>query len=345
LRQTAGGNRVADTAGGRVFISHSADDAAVAAQICAAIEQRGIACWIAPRNIRAGDDFLESIQRAIESATAFVIVLSGASAESPFVLSETEVAFSYKRPIFPVRIEPVEPGRSLKLLLSRWHRVDAIGSGRDAGLRRLADAVARRVSAGAGSREVYQPRPAQKEAVEPRTPDWRALLAGPLWFVQQRYPGATAAACCALLALGVAGAALDGPGGAGAGLFAGWFAVGGAALLAKPTREAAPGSALAGAGVAAALLILVVAGFGGSPRGIAQPATVNLAPGENLADDSAPAAARVDQDAIAADQAQQVNDMANAAATATAANMIMAEQNRVASLNAAGANLANVSGM
>ena len=55
------GGHVTELRGGRVFISHSADHLAVASEVCAAIEKRGIACWIAPRDIRAGDDFLESI--------------------------------------------------------------------------------------------------------------------------------------------------------------------------------------------------------------------------------------------------------------------------------------------
>ncbi len=138
---------------GRVFISHSADDAAIASEICAAIEARGIPCWIAPRNVRAGDDFLESIQAAIESAPAFVLVLSRSSSVSPFVLSETQVAFDYKRPIFPIRTEKVDPRGSLRMLLSRWHRVDAIGPGRESGIRRLAEAVSRRVAAGSGARD------------------------------------------------------------------------------------------------------------------------------------------------------------------------------------------------
>lgn len=162
--------------GGRVFISHSADDAAVASDICSAIEARGIACWIAPRNVRAGDDFLESIQAAIESAPAFVLVLSRASSVSPFVLSETQVAFDYKRPIFPVRIEKVDPVGSLRMLLSRWHRVDAIGPGRETGIRRLAEAVSRRVASGSGARD---PRGSSRVVAEGGGPrrNWPAIAA------------------------------------------------------------------------------------------------------------------------------------------------------------------------
>lgn len=182
---------------GRVFISHSADDAAIASDICAAIEARGIPCWIAPRNVRAGDDFLESIQAAIESAPAFVLVLSRASSLSPFVLSETQVAFDYKRPIFPVRIEKVDPSGSLRMLLSRWHRVDAIGPGREGGIRRLAEAVSRRVATGTGARDTRGSRVAVAE--EPaRRRNWPAIAA-------------LAAAAAAILLLVIALATAGGP--------------------------------------------------------------------------------------------------------------------------------------
>lgn len=182
---------------GRVFISHSADDAAIASDICAAIEARGIACWIAPRNVRAGDDFLESIQAAIESAPAFVLVLSRASSVSPFVLSETQVAFDYKRPIFPVRIEKVDPSGSLRMLLSRWHRVDAIGPGRESGIRRLAEAVARRVAAGSGARDTKGSRAAVAEGAGRRR-NWPAIAA-------------IAASAAAILLLVIALATAGGP--------------------------------------------------------------------------------------------------------------------------------------
>ena len=89
---------------------------------------------------------------AIESAPAFVLVLSRASSVSPFVLSETQVAFDYKRPIS----RPDREGRSegqpqdaaQPLAPGRRDRAD-----RDGGIRRLAEAVARRVAAGTGARD------------------------------------------------------------------------------------------------------------------------------------------------------------------------------------------------
>jgi len=37
-----------------VFISHSSEDAKVARAICAALENRGLSCWIAGRDVGPG---------------------------------------------------------------------------------------------------------------------------------------------------------------------------------------------------------------------------------------------------------------------------------------------------
>lgn len=39
-----------------VFISYASSDKPVADAVCAALEQRGIRCWIAPRDILPGLD-------------------------------------------------------------------------------------------------------------------------------------------------------------------------------------------------------------------------------------------------------------------------------------------------
>jgi len=338
---------VTELRGGRVFISHSADDAGVASEVCSAIEKRGIACWIAPRDIRAGDDFLESIQGAIESATAFVLVLSRSSAESPFVLSETEVAFSYKRPIFPLRIEKVDPGGSLKMLLSRWHRVDAIGPGREAGLKRLADAVARRVSGGAGAREARRPAAPAAVVPVPRS-SWSAFFGGPLWLMSTGAVGAAIAVSCALLALALVGAALGSAIGAALGLLIGWVAAGAAtALLGRPAKTpVGSGPAVAGALVMSALLVFVLLSFAREPEGVA------LAPRANpVADDEVdaasgrPPAARIDQDALTRQQNDKIREAADAAAANTAQDVLNALDQLAVPADSVESDLPPVNGM
>lgn len=58
-----------------VFISHSSKDRKVAATLCTALEARGLACWLAGRDVAPGQNFQESIVRAIRSAKVMVSTL------------------------------------------------------------------------------------------------------------------------------------------------------------------------------------------------------------------------------------------------------------------------------
>ena len=40
-----------------IFLSHSSKDKTIADAACAVLEQRGLRCWIAPRDIRPSDDW------------------------------------------------------------------------------------------------------------------------------------------------------------------------------------------------------------------------------------------------------------------------------------------------
>ena len=66
----------------RVFISYSSRDSAAARRICVALEQRGCPCWIANRDVGAGENYQEAIVRAIEQARVMVLVFSANSNES-----------------------------------------------------------------------------------------------------------------------------------------------------------------------------------------------------------------------------------------------------------------------
>jgi hypothetical protein len=71
-----------------VFISYASQDAAVAAALVEALERHGIACWIAPRDVKAGALYADAIVRAISSAKAFVLVLSESAVASSHVSKE-----------------------------------------------------------------------------------------------------------------------------------------------------------------------------------------------------------------------------------------------------------------
>ena len=106
------------------FISYATGDQAVAMEVCALLEARGIRCWIAPRDVVPGKVWDEAILDAIEGASGFLLVLSSAANASPFVKNEVNRAFSLGKPIFTFRVEDVQPGRSLELYLARHHWTD-----------------------------------------------------------------------------------------------------------------------------------------------------------------------------------------------------------------------------
>jgi hypothetical protein len=109
---------------GRVFISYAKADAKKADKIAGCLEERGVECWIAPRDVKPGAAYGDEIIRGIETSSAFILVLSNASNESDFVAREVERAISKKKPVIPVRIAKVEPSRALQLFISGSQWVD-----------------------------------------------------------------------------------------------------------------------------------------------------------------------------------------------------------------------------
>jgi hypothetical protein len=108
----------------RVFISYAKADAKRADKIAACLEERGVKCWIAPRDVKPGAAYGDEIIRGIETSSAFILVLSDASNESDFVAREVERAISKKKPVIPIRIANVEPSRALQLFISGTQWVD-----------------------------------------------------------------------------------------------------------------------------------------------------------------------------------------------------------------------------
>jgi TolB-like protein len=105
-----------------VFISYASQDAAVAGALVGALERHGVACWIAPRDVKAGAVYADAIVRAIGSAKAFVLVLSESAIASSHVGREVERASSKKRPIIALRIDaaPLTPALEYFLSDSQW---------------------------------------------------------------------------------------------------------------------------------------------------------------------------------------------------------------------------------
>ena len=123
------------------FISHAKADQKKVQEIVALLEERGFKCWIAPRDVRPGHSYGDEIIRGIERSRCFLLALSKASNESPFVTREVERAVSKRKPIFPIRIEAVEPSSALELFISSTQWIDAFSDG-DSQIDRLTDLLA-----------------------------------------------------------------------------------------------------------------------------------------------------------------------------------------------------------
>jgi TolB-like protein/Flp pilus assembly protein TadD len=114
-------------ASNKVFISYASQDVAVADTVCAALETAGLPCWIAPRDVRAGESYAASIVQAINSCRMLVLVLSKSASDSPHVLREVERASSKKCPILSIRIDATDLPPDLEYFLSANHWLDASG--------------------------------------------------------------------------------------------------------------------------------------------------------------------------------------------------------------------------
>lgn len=124
-----------------VFISYAHQDKATADAVCTTLEERGIRCWIAPRDIRPGVDWGESIVAAIERCAVMVLVFSGHANESHQIKREVERAVNRGVAILPLRLQDILPSRSLEYFLSTPHWLDAMTPPLEVHLDRLARAV------------------------------------------------------------------------------------------------------------------------------------------------------------------------------------------------------------
>jgi TolB-like protein/Flp pilus assembly protein TadD len=139
--QERAANATASTEASRVFVSYASPDATVAGALVESLERHGIACWIAPRDVKAGALYADAIVRAISGAKALVLVLSESAIGSSHVGKEVERASSKKRPIIALRIDnaPLTPALEYFLSESQW--IEAQAENKESAYGRLIDAI------------------------------------------------------------------------------------------------------------------------------------------------------------------------------------------------------------
>ena len=124
-----------------VFISYSNHDKSVADAVCAALENRKVRCWIAPRDVMPGVSYADALIDGLNKSRLLVLVFSSNSNTSSQVMREVERAVSKNIPIITFRIEDVPPSRAMEYFLSAHQWLDGLIPPITEHIQRLADTV------------------------------------------------------------------------------------------------------------------------------------------------------------------------------------------------------------
>ncbi len=108
-----------------VFISYSSKDKEQAQLVCEYLESIGIPCWIAPRNIKPGENYPTQIVAAIRKCSALILLASEGSNESGHVSNEVSIAFDNRKKIIPFKLYDIAFTDEYIYFLGRKHWIDA----------------------------------------------------------------------------------------------------------------------------------------------------------------------------------------------------------------------------
>lgn len=140
-----------------IFISYSSQNRETANAVCAALEQRGITCWIDHRDISPGQDYAESIITAINDAPIFLLLLSAHSNASAPVAKEVERANHKHKHVLVLRLDSTSLSPALEYHISNVQHLNATTAPLEPHLERLVEAVQRWLSGGLTTDILSQP--------------------------------------------------------------------------------------------------------------------------------------------------------------------------------------------
>ena len=161
-----------------IFISYASADAAAANALVDKLEQAGLDCWIAPRDVTPGALYADEIVRAINDSSLVVLVLSAHSVASVHVGKELERASSKGRRIIALRTDTAALPPAFEYFLSESQWIEMGPGGIEPAAARLTDAVQRHLGSASAITSVVRPilvPPA--EAAPATTPRARSRLA------------------------------------------------------------------------------------------------------------------------------------------------------------------------
>jgi tetratricopeptide (TPR) repeat protein len=110
---------------GQVFISYSSADKLIADAVCHRLEEAGIPCWIAPRDIKTSD-WAGSIMDGLRRSKIYVVIISHNSIASPEVTKEVTEATRVCDYLLPFKVDTEELSDRLRYHLGPCHWLDAV---------------------------------------------------------------------------------------------------------------------------------------------------------------------------------------------------------------------------
>ena len=108
-----------------VFISYSTIDLVPAETVRNVLESNQIPCWMAPRDIPAGSNYVKEIPAAIRNCQVFVLILSRNAQNSQWVLRELDAAVNCGKTILPFMLEDHPLNDEFNFLLTGAQRYAA----------------------------------------------------------------------------------------------------------------------------------------------------------------------------------------------------------------------------
>ena len=107
------------------FISYKVQEFDQALGVRRALEDAGMACWMAPDSIEPGSEYGEQITNAIRNCDALVLILSEIAQTSTPVLSEVDLARSFDKVVIPFHLDESELTDAFLFRLGIFQRIEA----------------------------------------------------------------------------------------------------------------------------------------------------------------------------------------------------------------------------
>lgn len=111
-----------------LFISYSSKDYDMASKVREMLEDKDIACWMAPESILGGEDYSDVIVDAIEKSSGVVLILTENSQESKWVPKELDIAITADKIIFPVHMDSSAIIKKIHFRITDSQVIEAYGN-------------------------------------------------------------------------------------------------------------------------------------------------------------------------------------------------------------------------